>query len=177
MFGCIGLRNKKYCVLNKQYTKEDYFDLVPKIKEQMMDVPYVDKGGRVYRYGEFFPIELSPFAYNETVAQDYFPLTEQKATELAYAWKAAEVRTYVPTVDAVDLPDDIHSVDETILNEIIRCAHAGVCRDRCSTAFKILKDELIFYKRFTIPLPRLCYGCRHAERFSKRNPLKLGIVS
>jgi hypothetical protein len=30
-------------------------------------------------WGEFFPLALSPFGYNETVAQDYFPITESKA--------------------------------------------------------------------------------------------------
>lgn len=34
-FGCIGLRNKQYCILNKQYTKEQYEELVPKIIEHM----------------------------------------------------------------------------------------------------------------------------------------------
>ncbi|PJC49099.1 hypothetical protein CO033_03285, partial [Candidatus Nomurabacteria bacterium CG_4_9_14_0_2_um_filter_32_10] len=30
LFACIGLRNKSYCILNKQYTKEEYEELVPK---------------------------------------------------------------------------------------------------------------------------------------------------
>jgi hypothetical protein len=32
-------------------------------------------------WGEFFPLPLSPFGYNETVAQDYFPLTSEEAIE------------------------------------------------------------------------------------------------
>jgi len=35
LFGCIGLRNKQYCILNKQYTKQEYEELVPKIIEHM----------------------------------------------------------------------------------------------------------------------------------------------
>ena len=31
-----SLRNKSYCILNKQYTKEEYEELVPKIIEHMM---------------------------------------------------------------------------------------------------------------------------------------------
>jgi hypothetical protein len=31
LFGCIGLRNKEYCILNKQYSKEEYERLVPQI--------------------------------------------------------------------------------------------------------------------------------------------------
>ncbi|MBI4059569.1 hypothetical protein HY406_00725, partial [Candidatus Giovannonibacteria bacterium] len=63
LFACIGLRNKSYCILNKQYTKEEYEKLVPKIIEHMNQMPYIDKKGRVYKYGEFFPPELSPFSY------------------------------------------------------------------------------------------------------------------
>ncbi|MCH2188477.1 hypothetical protein MK079_01450, partial [Candidatus Gracilibacteria bacterium] len=33
LFLCIGLRNKQYCILNKQYSKEEYEELVPKIIE------------------------------------------------------------------------------------------------------------------------------------------------
>src|SRR3989344_2422305 len=72
LFGCIGLRKKQYCILNKQYTKEEYEKLVPRIIEHMNSMPYIDQKGRVYKYGEFFPPELSPFAYNETIAQEYF---------------------------------------------------------------------------------------------------------
>ena len=63
LFGCIGMRTKSYCILNKQYTKEEYEKLVPKIIAQMHEMPYQDAIGRVYRYGEFFPAELSAFAY------------------------------------------------------------------------------------------------------------------
>ena len=34
-FGCVGMRKKKYCILNKQYTKEVYEILVEKIKSDM----------------------------------------------------------------------------------------------------------------------------------------------
>ncbi|MCX6723264.1 MAG: hypothetical protein NT094_04365, partial [Candidatus Staskawiczbacteria bacterium] len=38
LFGCVGTRNSEYCILNKQYTKEEYKDLVEQIKKQMMEV-------------------------------------------------------------------------------------------------------------------------------------------
>lgn len=34
-FGCIGLRNARYCILNKQYTEAEYNSLVPRIIEHM----------------------------------------------------------------------------------------------------------------------------------------------
>jgi hypothetical protein len=70
-FGCISLRNKSYCILNKQYSKEEYEKLVPQIIEKMQA-----DGER----GEFFDPSLSSFGYNETVAQEYFPLTRDEAS-------------------------------------------------------------------------------------------------
>ncbi len=172
LFGCIGLRNKSYCILNKQYTKEEYFELVPKIKQHMMDMPYIDKKGRVYTYGEFFPIELSPFAYNETVANDFYPLTKEEILEKGFTYREKETKNYTPTLTTDTIPDDIKDVPDTIIDEIIACDTVPGS-DRCATAFKITEAELLFYRRLGIPLPRQCYQCRHKARFSKRNPLHL----
>jgi len=70
LFACIGLKGKEYCILNKQYTKEEYEKLVPQIIEKMR----ADS-----QRGEFFPYPVSPFGYNETPAQEYFPLTRKEA--------------------------------------------------------------------------------------------------
>jgi hypothetical protein len=43
LFACTGLRQKSYCILNKQHTKEQYEELVPKIIEHMNTMPYIDK--------------------------------------------------------------------------------------------------------------------------------------
>ena len=172
LFGCIGLRNKEYCILNKQYTKEEYEALVPKIKEHMMAMPYVDAQGRVYAYGEFFPPELSPFAYNETIAQEYFPLTKAEAFEKGFRWRDPDTREYQPTQTPEALPDHITDVPDSITNEIIQCAHSS-CTHQCTTAFRIIPEELQFYRRMNLPLPRLCPNCRHYERLAQRNPLRL----
>ncbi|MDR0606981.1 MAG: hypothetical protein LBG52_01205 [Candidatus Peribacteria bacterium] len=51
-FACGGLRDKKYCILNKQYEKAEYERHVAQIIEQMQQT-----GER----GEFFHPSLSPF--------------------------------------------------------------------------------------------------------------------
>jgi len=173
LFGCIGLRNKSYCILNQQYTKEEYEELVPKIIQHMKDMPYTDKKGRVYQYGEFFPPELSPFAYNETIAQEYFPITKEQALEKGYTWKDPEERKIKITQKTEDLPDHIKDVPDTITQEIIACQHQGHCQEQCTTAFKIINQELAFYRQMNLPLPRLCPNCRHYQRLKQRNPLKL----
>ena len=172
-FACIGLKNKSYCILNKQYTKEEYEELVPKIIKHMSDMPYIDSKGRVYKYGEFFPSELSPFCYNETIAQEYFPLTKEQALEQGYRWKDKEERNYNIDIHSNDIPDDIKDVNDDITNKIIECEHKGTCNQQCTEAFKIIPEELQFYKRMNLPLPRLCPNCRHYERLAQRNPLKL----
>lgn len=72
IFGCSNLRNKKYCILNKQYTRTEYEELLPRIIEHM-------KSNN--EWGEFFPTSISPFPYNDSVAQEYFPLTETEVTK------------------------------------------------------------------------------------------------
>jgi len=173
LFGCIGLRNKSHCVFNKQYTKEEYEVLVPKIIQHMNDMPYTDKKGRVYKYGEFFPAELSPFAYNETIAQEYFPLTKEEVLARGYSWKDPEERAYQITLNAKDLPDHIKDVKDNILDEIIGCMHEQRCNEQCTKAFRVIPKELDFYRKQNLPLPRLCPNCRHYQRIKQRNPLRL----
>jgi hypothetical protein len=173
VFGCIGLKKKQYCILNKQYTKEEYERLVPKIIKHMNDMPFVDKKGRVYKYGEFFPLEFSPFGYNETTAQEYFPLSQEKAITSGYNWRQLKERNYQITKNSEELPDSITEINNSILNEVIACGHEGKCEEDCMTAFKILPEDLKFYRRMNLPLPRLCSNCRRYQRVKQRNPLKL----
>jgi len=180
LFACIGLRNKQYCILNKQYTKEEYEELVPKIIQHMNDMPYISSrknpstgSGQVYKYGEFFPSELSPFCYNETIAQEYFPLSKEEALKQGYKWKDREERNYNIDIKTEDIPNDIKDVDESIINKVIECEHQGKCNEQCTEAFKIIQDEYTFYKRMNLPIPHLCPNCRHYNRLKQRNPLKL----
>jgi len=173
LFGCIGLRSKQYCIFNKQYTKQEYEALVPKIIEHMTAMPYVDKKGRVYKYGEFFPTELSPFSYNETIAQEHYPKTKEEILEAGYGWRYNDAKQYTITTQPKDLPDHIKDVKDDILNQVIACEHAGNCNEQCMGAFKIIPSELEFYKKMNLPLPRLCSNCRHYHRLRQRTPFKL----
>jgi len=172
-FGSAGLHNFKHCILNKQYSEKDYEQLVAKIKKHMADMPYKDKAGREYKYGEFFPPELSPVAYNETPAQEFFPLTKKEAIKAGYVWADPVDRKLNITLQAADLPENISDADDSITKQIIACEHAGKCTDQCTEAFKILPLELKYYKRMNVPLPRLCPNCRHYERLRKRTPITL----
>ncbi len=173
VFGCIGVKKKKYCILNKQYTREEYEVLMPKVIKHMNDMPYLDKRGNEYRYGEFFPVELSPFGYNETTAQEYFYLDKKEIENNNYKWREPGERNYSITKKSVDLPDSLSEINDSILAEVISCEHMGQCKENCMTAFRILPEDLKFHRRMSLPLPRLCPNCRHYQRLKQRNPLKL----
>jgi hypothetical protein len=171
--GCIGLHNKSYCIFNKQYGEGEYKELSPRILAQMDEVPYVDQRGRSYGHGDFFPPDLVPFAYNETLAQDYFPKTKEEAVAMGFRWRETEDKKYQITMKVEKLPDDIHAVSDSILNEVIECAHEDKCNDHCAKAFRIVPQELQFLRKMNVPLPRLCPSCRQMERLRLKNPLRL----
>ncbi len=147
--------------------------MLPRVMAHMQDMPYVGQNGRTYKFGEFFPAELSPFAYNESLAQEYFPLGQAEALAKGYQWKEKTRSSYSPTIQLAELPDDIREVTDQVTQEIIPCLHGGKCPEQCASAFKILPAELQFYRQMNLPLPRLCPNCRYQRRFNLRNPLKL----
>lgn len=162
-FGCVSLKKKQYCIFNKQYSKEDYLALRERIIAHMNEMPYKDTKGRVYQYGEFFPPDMSPFAYNETIAQDFFPLEPDEIKKRGYLWREPEVLEYETTMDAGALPDNIKDIKDHILKEIIKCAD-------CGRAYRIIQPELQFYRHATLPLPRFCPNCRFKKRAGFMNP-------
>jgi len=172
LFACISIRSKSYCIFNKQYTREGYEPLVAKIIQHMAEQPYRDSKGRSFAYGEFWPPALSPFGYNETAAQEYFPITEAQAAAEGFKWKHPESRHYEVTLQPGALKE-IDVVGDDILNEVIGCEHSGMCGHQCTTAFRFIPGELQFYRRMKLPLPRRCPNCRHAERMTRINPVEL----
>jgi len=159
-FGCDGLHSRgQYCILNKQYSKEAYEKLVPKIIAHM-------RGTK--EWGEFFPIEKSPYAYNESVAQDYFPLTKKEVGKRGWQWKdrTDEMPKLSKVIPAVKLPDSIEEVPDDIVNWAIEC-------EATKRPFKIIKQELDFYRKMKLPIPHFHPDERHRRRMALRNPRKL----
>lgn len=116
-------------------------------------------------WGEYFPITISLFGYNKTTAQMYYPLTKEEALRQGYRWddyEAARPETKT-TISAHELPDDIENVTDDIFHAAIEC-------EVTKKLFKITKQELDFYRRQKIPLPRRHPEERHLDRFAKRNP-------
>ena len=173
IFGCTNLRNKSYCIFNKQYTKEEYFELRDKIIQQMKERPYTNSVGIKYGYGEYFPVELAPLPYNNSWVQDFFPLTKEEVAQKKYRWQDNKERNYQITIASAQLPDHIKDVPDSISKEILECTHHGECEEDCTTAFRILPEELKFYRQMNLALPRLCPNCRYKQRLQWTNRPKL----
>ncbi|MDC0357574.1 hypothetical protein OAO01_02070 [Oligoflexia bacterium] len=163
-FGCSALRHAQYCILNKSYTKHEYEKLSAKIIAHMRETG---------EWGEFFPIAMSPFGYNESCAQDYFPLTKDEVLKNGYQWREEDVSTRGAVAGAADqaqaaanIPSQIEDVDDRILKEVFRC-------EVTEKPFRFIKPELEFYRKMCLPLPHLCSDERHTRRLALRNPSNL----
>ncbi|HEY4475618.1 MAG TPA: hypothetical protein VJB92_02775, partial [Candidatus Paceibacterota bacterium] len=154
-FGCVGLRKKKFCILNKQYTESEYRKLVEKIKDDMK---------KREEWGRFWPISMAYSGYNLSLAQIYFPLTREAVESLGGFWDEAETVKHAG-ISGDDLPDDINEVSEKISEQRIICSKTGM-------SFNIAPRELAFYREHSIPLPRYHFDYRTLERF---RPLALAI--
>ena len=158
LFGCAGLRNAEYCIFNQQYSKEEYDTLVPQI------IDHMKKSGE---WGEFFPVGLSPFAYNESIAQEYAPLSKEAALAGGFRW-ADELPSTIgkETITHEQLPKNPNEFGEVLLSHILKCV-------TCGRNYKLIQKEINFYKRMGLPLPQECFNCRHARRMAVRNPRNL----
>jgi len=164
-FWCIGLRDKQYCIFNKQYTKEEYETLVPKIIENMQKTPAKDGAG--CERWSFFAPSLSPFGYNETIAQEYYPLSKEEAGKQWYQW--SDFEALFPKAEKIlkaDQLPNISLVNDDILTRAIECEVTW-------KPFRIIKPELEFYRKNNLPLPTKHPDQRHFERMAMRNPRKL----
>lgn len=156
LFGCVGLKRRQYCILNKQYTKEEYERLLPKLKNWMREQQV---------WGEYFDQRIALFPYNDSIAQDYFPLTAAEVEEAGLRWRKEEVTSaYHGTAEA--LPERVTDATDALTRSILPCRH-------CGHSYKIIPQELRFLRESGLPLPQECFPCRHAQRLQGRNPRML----
>lgn len=152
-FGCVSLRNKQYCIFNKQYTKEEYAMLLPKIIESM---------AAAGEWGEFFPTEMAPFGYNETNALEFFPMSEEAVRAKGWKWRPKDLKEYQPAQYV--MKDLVTDEQEDMTRATLACA-------QCCKNYRVIPQELALHMQQKVALPRLCFECRHLARTARRNPL------
>lgn len=155
IFGCIGLRNRTHCILNKPYSAEDFERLSQKLVAHMKETG---------EWGEFFPIALCSYSYDESIAMENFPLDRGAAESLGFSWR--EKSAITPAENPADLPDSIEYATDSILDEQFSCTVSG-------RAFKFIPQEFRFLKKWKLPLPSISPRERHAERYARRNTYAL----
>lgn len=158
-FACVGLKGRQYCILNREFSEDEYWETIPKVIERM-----ISDG----EWGKLLPVSISPFGYNHSVAQEYYPLKKEEALALGYLWSDYEspIPTAKRTITVKELPDTIAQVGDDILDTAIVCEVNG-------KPFRITRPELEFYRKHGLPLPSLHPDERHLRRLRGRNPRKL----
>lgn len=133
--------------------KEEYEILRDKIIEHMK---------KTDQWGKFFPMALSPFAYNETPAQVFMPLAKEAVLERGWRWRHEDKKEYeLATLGKI--PDSLSEVKNEITKEILAC-------QTCGKNYRIIMQELKFYRQMNLPIPRLCPECRNRNRIAEDNP-------
>jgi len=85
---CIWLKNKSYYILNKQYTKEEWYEKVDEIFWQM------EKDRTLW---EFFPASMNPFYFNDTAAYLINPsFTKEEVTAKWYLRRDEPIKVDIP---------------------------------------------------------------------------------
>ena len=171
VFWCVWLRNKSYCIYNKQYTKEEYYQIVPQIISQMI---------RDKEWWEFFDPQLSYFWYNESIAMDYYPLTKEEALKRWY--KRSDYEAPFPKVERKvpweNLPKQwcrvIKEKKPEILEKILN--YAIVC-EVSKRPFRVTKQEIEFYVKHNLPLPTKHPDIRHQERLAEKDPVIMHLMN
>ena len=169
LFGCSGIKNKKYCILNKQYSKEEYETLKTKIIEHLK---------KTNEWGQFFPIWMSPFPYNSTMAHFYYPLDREKAKKLVAThekfWPTRKSATEFESLQWMDpkkyFPNAVAPKVVSPPDSLLECSGKNIvpsvfsCK-KTKKPFRVIGQELAIYQKLKIPLPDLC----PMERFRIRN--------
>lgn len=158
LFGCVSIKKGEYMIFNKKYSKEEYLELRSKIIAHMKETG---------EYGEFFPPSIAPVYYNEAQSNLYVPLTKEEVLARGWNWEDNIPGTFGKgTIGIEEIPDNIADVSDEMLKKIYTCAE-------CTKNYNIIPDELTFYRREVIPLPRRCPECRYKKRFALRPARRL----
>ncbi len=155
--GCDAIRHAQYSIFNKEYGKAEYEEIKEHITKELTDLGI---------HGLMMPPGIAPFAYNETIGQDNIPMTKEEVLEYGFRWEDdIQMTKGKETLNPEKIPDNIKDVSNSITNEILKCI-------LCERNYKITEQELLFYRKMTLPIPRKCFFCRHQARISRRGSFK-----
>ena len=148
--GCFGLQNKSFCILNKQYSKEERFELANKIFAQM---------DGEWTLGDFLPGRINPFYFNDTMA--YLidnSFTKEEVEKDGYMRRDAEIKTDIPAwADVITIQDlDLFQwFNDKGKREIYPEIMQKVIKDDKGNFYRIVKIEYDFLMKYGLPIPEI----------------------
>lgn len=149
-FLCCWLVWKKYHILNKEYSKQDYEKLKAEISIDMK---------QKWIYGEFFPAYFSPSSYEETMSWVLCSLDLETQKKLWFNVFEHEKSNKDDFKDISELPDDIcDTVDFDF--------KWWYYDDEAKRPFQISDLDITFSKKLWVPLNDKFYIRRLKENFS-----------
>lgn len=113
---------------------------------------------------------MSPFPYNDSCAYDRFPESKEAITDRG--WKRID-HQYTTSTEPGYQPRKTHEYKDSNILQKEAISTPIVC-EITQRPFRIIQQELDFYVKFDIPLPKKHPDQRYKERFSNWvNPRKL----
>lgn len=137
VFGCFFLKTKKYCILNKEYSKNEYEDLLPRVIKHMQSTG---------EWGKWFPTSFYQVPYQDSWA-NYFlaELNDQQIKDRGLL--SLETKETSIANEKIELPDDVQSFSEKLCEKELHC-------EASNKPYKITKQELKAFLRQNSPIPR-----------------------
>ncbi|MDD4530177.1 MAG: hypothetical protein PHO80_01330 [Candidatus Gracilibacteria bacterium] len=202
-FLCIGLKNKKYYILNKPYSESEYFKTISKLIKNLMIED---------NWGRFFPSDLTCFPYNDSDTLWFYPIKNKiifdkkeliskevinesgkgdlylslgnsyvkegyldlgGQEKIKVKWRTKEKEINVPEGLELIKSENVPHI-KNVKNDILN--KAIIC-EISQRPFRIVKLELDFYKKHNLPIPRKHPDIRFFERLHKKPERKLCLIN
>jgi hypothetical protein len=110
---------------------------------------------------------MCPFAYNESIVNEYSPRIKKEAVALGYKWKEdLPITLSQETITHDALPKNPSDYSNELLKHVLKC-------EECGRNYRFIEREINFYKKLGLSLPTHCFNCRHQRRMDLRLPRKL----
>ncbi len=144
-FGCYGLKKSSHCILNREYSPEEYARLQERITDHMKNTG---------EWGKFFPPQYSPFFYDDTnavgVLMSGFDDCDSVARNIGMRVRDTGEEKNHDAVPAGQMSDKCDEFSKQALDTVWACEKSGA-------AFKVTGQELRLYQRMRVPVPRISW--------------------
>jgi hypothetical protein len=153
-FACVGLKQKKYCIFNKQYTEAEYYTLIGQIQKNMK------KDGE---RGKFLPYDMAYTGYNTTLGRLFFPQAKETIQHLQGHREEDTPQQF--TGDQYNIPDDSRNISPDLVNKAIQCIQT-------KSLFNYTPQAIVFLQRNNLAVPTVAHVQRILSLFEPLQYIK-----